>query len=56
MAELILTQKRSTKGRVYSLPAPKVECLAKGKAHKPYKSGVKVSLAVTLKEGFLVGI
>lgn len=56
LAELILTQKRTTKGKVYSLHAPEVECIAKGKAHRPYEFGVKVSLAVTHKEGFCVGI
>ncbi|MDE3245678.1 MAG: IS5 family transposase [Acidobacteriota bacterium] len=56
LADLILTQKRKTKGKVYSLHAPEVECIAKGKAHKPYEFGVKVSLATTLKEGFVVGI
>ncbi len=55
-AELILTQKRTTKGKIYSLHASEVECIAKGKAHKPYEFGVKVSLAVTHKEGFVVGI
>ena len=55
-AELILIQKRATKGKIYSLHAPEVECIAKGKAHKPYEFGVKVSLAVTHKEGFVVGI
>jgi len=55
-SELILTQKRTTKGKIYSLHAPEVECIAKGKAHKPYEFGVKVSLAVTHKEGFVVGI
>lgn len=55
-AELILTQKRTTKGKLYSMHAPEVECIAKGKAHKPYEFGVKVSLAVTHKEGFVVGI
>ena len=34
--------------RVYSLHAPEVECIGKGKAHKPYEFGVKVSLATTL--------
>jgi IS5 family transposase len=56
MAELILTQTRKTKGKAYSLHAPEVECIAKGKAHRPYEFGVKVSLAVTHKEGFCVGI
>jgi hypothetical protein len=34
--------------RVYSLHAPEVECIGKGKAHRPYEFGVKVSLATTL--------
>jgi IS5 family transposase len=33
--------------RVYSLHAPEVECIGKGKAHRPYEFGVKVSLATT---------
>jgi IS5 family transposase len=37
--ELVLSQTRRTKGKVYSLHAPEVECLAKGKAHKPTSSG-----------------
>ncbi len=56
LSELILGQTRTTKGKVYSLHAPEVECIAKGKAHQPYEFGVKVSLAVTHKEGFVVGI
>lgn len=56
LAELILAQTRLTKGKIYSLHAPEVECIAKGKAHRPYEFGVKVSLAVTHKEGFVVGI
>jgi IS5 family transposase len=35
--------------RVYSLHAPEVECIGKGKAHRPYEFGVKVSLATTLR-------
>ena len=34
---------------IYSLHAPEVECVGKGKAHKPYEFGVKVSVATTLK-------
>ena len=56
LSELILSQKRKTKNKVYSLHAPEVECIGKGKAHRPYEFGVKVSLAVTHKEGFVVGI
>lgn len=55
-AELILAQTRLTKGKIYSLHAPEVEYIAKGMAHHPYEFGVKVSLVVTHKEGFVVGI
>ena len=34
--------------KVYSLHAPEVECIGKGKAHKPYEFGVKVSIATTV--------
>ena len=34
--------------KIYSLHAPEVECIGKGNAHKPYESGVKVSIAPTL--------
>src|SRR3984957_3400716 len=35
--------------KVYSLHAPEVECIGKGKAHRPYEFGVKVSLATPLR-------
>ena len=34
--------------KIYSLHAPEVECIGKGKAHKPYEFGVKVSVATPL--------
>ena len=43
-AECIRTHQRNDKNK---LNAPEVECIGKGKAMKPYDSGVKVSLAVT---------
>jgi len=43
-------QERGQRGpKVYSLHAPEVECIGKGKAHKPYEFGVKVSVATPLK-------
>ena len=43
-------QERGSAGRkVYTLHAPEVECIGKGKAHKPYEFGVKVCVATTLK-------
>jgi IS5 family transposase len=42
-------QRQRERGRkVYSLHAPEVECIGKGKAHKPYEFGVKVSVATPL--------
>ncbi len=55
LAELALAQEKKTKGKVYSMHAPEVECIAKGKAHKPYEFGVKTSLATTAWGGFALG-
>jgi IS5 family transposase len=52
----ILTQTTKDKNKLYALHAPEVECLAKGKARIPYEFGVKVTVATTLKEGFVVGM
>jgi IS5 family transposase len=41
-------QPRQRGPKIYSLHAPEVECIGKGKAHKPYEFGVKVSVATTL--------
>jgi transposase, IS5 family len=50
LAGRVMTQKRGDRGRkIYSLHAPEVECIGKGKSHKPYEFGVKVSVATTLK-------
>lgn len=52
----LLTQQRTDKNKLYSLHAPEVECIAKGKVRQPYEFGVKVSIATTHKEGLVVGI
>lgn len=50
LARRVLAQQRGQRGRkVYSLHAPEVECIGKGKAHAPYEFGVKVSVATPLK-------
>jgi len=54
-AERIRTQQRHDKNKLHALHAPEVECIGKGKARKPYEFGVKVSLAVTHKQGLMVG-
>jgi IS5 family transposase len=54
-AERIRTQRPKDKEKLYALHAPEVECISKGKARNPYEFGVKVSLAVTHKQGLMVG-
>jgi IS5 family transposase len=50
LARRVSHQDRHQRGpKVYSLHAPEVECIGKGKAHKPYEFGVKVSVATTVK-------
>jgi len=46
----IRSQKQRQRGwKLYSWHAPGTECIGKGKAHKPYEFGVKVSLTTTNK-------
>jgi IS5 family transposase len=54
-AERIRTQQPKDKNKLYALHAPEVECIAKGKARKPYEFGVKASIAVTHQSGLMVG-
>lgn len=51
----ILSQGKKDSHKIYSLHEPDVYCMSKGKAHKPYEFGCKVSLAVTAKSGIIVG-
>lgn len=41
--------------KLYSVHAPEVECIAKGKIHKQYEFGVKVGIVSTSKESFVIG-
>jgi IS5 family transposase len=55
MAERLLAQTRTSKHKLYSVHAPEVECICKGKAHKRYEFGCKVSVATTSKSNWIVG-
>ena len=49
LARRVRDQRQHQRGRkIYSLHAPEVECIGKGKAHRPYEFGVKVSVATPL--------
>ena len=55
IATRIHEQQRKDKKKVYSVHAPEVECISKGKAHKRYEFGCKVSVATTSRGGWFVG-
>jgi transposase, IS5 family len=53
--ERILEQKKDSKNKIYSVHEPEVSCIAKGKEHKKYEFGSKVSVLITKKSGIIVG-
>jgi IS5 family transposase len=55
LAKRLLKQQKTDRNKLYSLHAPEVECISKGKAHKRYEFGVKASITATNKSNFLVG-
>ena len=55
-AKRLLLQQRSDKNKLYSLHAPEVECIAKGKAHKKFEFGCKVSVVTTSKDNWIIGV
>ncbi len=55
-ARELLRQRRDSKKKIYSIHAPEVECIGKGKAHKHYEFGCKVSVVATSREGFVIGM
>lgn len=51
----VLLQKRSDSDKIYSLHEPHTLCISKGKEHKKYEFGTKVSILVTQDTGVIVG-
>ncbi|MCS6824950.1 MAG: IS5 family transposase, partial [Cytophagaceae bacterium] len=51
----VLSQKREDREKIYSLHEPEVRCISKGKEHKPYEFGNKVSITITQNSGVIVG-
>jgi IS5 family transposase len=54
IATRIFDQKRDDNNKIYSVHEPSVECISKGKAHKRYEFGCKVSVAATSRGGWFV--
>ena len=55
LGQRIFKQRRDSKNKIYSFHEPYVECLSKGKAHRLYEFGNKVSFTVTWKDNWIVG-
>jgi len=51
----ILTQKKNGKNKIYSVHEPDVQCISKGKEHKKYEFGNKVSIIYTQTTGVIIG-
>ncbi|MBF0290495.1 MAG: IS5 family transposase [SAR324 cluster bacterium] len=51
----ILNQKRSDSDKIYSIHESQIYCISKGKEHKKYEFGTKVSLAMTRNSGVMIG-
>ena len=54
--ERVLGQQPKDKNKIYSLHEPAVYCIGKGKDHKQYEYGNKVSIASTAKTNIIVGV
>jgi IS5 family transposase len=54
LAKRILAQQPKGRNKLYSLHAPEVECISKGKAHKRYEFGVKVGVVASLRTPFIL--
>lgn len=52
--EAILSQKRNGKKKIYSIHEPEVQCISKGKEHKKYEFGNKVSI-IRSSTGIILG-
>jgi len=55
MAQRLLSQKRDSKNKLYSIHAPEVNCISKGKAHRKYEFGCKVGLVSAAGNAFIIG-
>ena len=55
ITQQIHDQQRGDKNKIYSVHEPHTACIAKGKAHKRYEFGLKVSVAATSRGGWFVG-
>jgi len=51
----VLAQKKTDSNKIYSLHEPHTQCISKGKEHKKYEFGSKVSITTTKNTGVIIG-
>ena len=51
----VLAQKKTDNNKIYSLHEPHTQCMSKGKEHKKYEFGSKVSIITTKNTGVIIG-
>jgi transposase, IS5 family len=51
----VLAQQKTDSNKIYSLHEPHTQCISKGKEHKKYEFGSKVSIMVTKTTGVIIG-
>ncbi len=51
----VLAQKKTDSNKIYSLHEPHVQCISKGKEHKKYEFGSKISIITTKNSGVIIG-
>ncbi len=56
LCERLHAQEKSDRKKLYSLHEPEVQCISKGKAHKRYEFGQKISVATTNRGNWIVGV
>ena len=52
----MLAEQPKDRNKLYSLHAPEVDFISKGKARQTYEFGIKVTVASTRKDGLVVGM
>ena len=55
LIETVLSQRRNSRKKIYSLHEPEVQCISKGKEHKKYEFGNKVSV-IRFATGIILGV
>ena len=55
-SDRLLKQERKSKNKLYSIDAPEVECISKGKARKRYEFGCKVSVGISASRNYVLSV